>query len=58
MTITQKQCLLTYLGYDTGGVDGVWGDKSRRATANFQGDYGLEPDGVFGDGTADRKSVV
>lgn len=58
MTITQKQCLLTYLGYDTGGVDGVWGDKSRRATANFQGDYGLEPDGVFGDGTAERIKTV
>ena len=59
MTITQKQCLLTFLGYDTGGVDGVWGDKSRRATANFQGDYGLEPDGVFGDATLARiKDVI
>ena len=54
MTIKQKQCLLTYLGYDTGGVDGLWGDKSRQATADFQGDYGLEPDGVFGDATAKR----
>ena len=25
MTNKQKQCLLTYLGYDTGGVDGLWG---------------------------------
>ena len=24
MTAKQKQCLLTYLGYDTGGVDGIW----------------------------------
>ena len=31
MTAIQKQCLLTYLGYDTGGVDGIWGDKSRQA---------------------------
>ena len=59
MTITQKQCLLTYLGYDTGGVDGIWGDKSRQATKAFQFDYGVEDDGVFGDGTAERiKSVI
>lgn len=58
MTDTQKQCLLTYLGYDTGGVDGLWGDKSRQATANFQRDYGLESDGVFGDATAQRILVV
>ena len=31
MTAIQKQCLLTYLGYDTGGVDGIWADKSRQA---------------------------
>lgn len=59
MTITQKQCLLVYLGYDTGGVDGVWGDKSRQATEKFQKDYSLEPDGVFGDATMARiKEVI
>ena len=59
MTDRQKQCLLTYLGYDTGGVDGIWGDKSRQATANFQSDFGLEPDGVFGDATLARiKKVI
>ena len=52
MTITQKQCLLTYLGYDTGGVDGVWGDKSRQATENFQRDFGgISVDGICGDQT-------
>lgn len=59
MTAKQKQCLLTYLGYDTGGVDGLWGDKSRRATKAFQTDYNLEPDGVFGDATLARiKQVI
>ena len=59
MTAKQKQCLLTYLGYDTGGVDGLWGDKSRQATLDFQLDYGLEPDGVFGDATAARiKEII
>ncbi|MGM9549886.1 MAG: D-Ala-D-Ala carboxypeptidase family metallohydrolase, partial [Faecousia sp.] len=54
MTVKQKQCLLTYLGYYTGSIDGIWGDMSRQATERFQSDYGLEPDGVFGDATANR----
>ena len=59
MTDKQKQCLLTYLGYDTGGVDGIWGEKSRNATEAFQRDYGLEKDGVFGDATLARiKEVI
>ncbi|MGN0976659.1 MAG: D-Ala-D-Ala carboxypeptidase family metallohydrolase [Faecousia sp.] len=59
MTDKQKQCLLTYLGYDTGGVDGIWGDKSRQATEKFQTDFGLDPDGVFGEGTLARiKEVI
>ena len=36
MTITQKQHLLNYLGYDTGGVDGIWGPKSQRAEKDFR----------------------
>ena len=54
MTVKQKQCLLLYLGYYTGAVDGIWGDNSRRATEAFQRDYQLTVDGVFGDGTAAR----
>ena len=54
MTDRQKQCLLQYLGYYDGPVDGIWGDKSRQATEAFQRAYGLTPDGVFGDGTAKR----
>lgn len=42
MTDRQKQCLLEYLGYDCGGVDGVWGEKSRTAAAAFQRDHALE----------------
>lgn len=41
MNDRQKQCLLTYLGYDTGGVDGIWGEKSLRAAEAFRRDYGL-----------------
>lgn len=48
MTVTQKQCLLTFLGYDTGGVDGIWGPKSRNATEQTQEDLGIPADGIFG----------
>jgi len=48
MTDFQKQCLLSYLGFDCGGIDGVWGPKSAGATAAFQQQYGLEADGIFG----------
>ncbi len=36
MTITQKQHLLNYLGYDTGGVDGIWGKRSQQAEQDFR----------------------
>ena len=36
MTITQKQHLLNYLGYDTGGVDGIWGKLSQKAEQDFR----------------------
>lgn len=56
MTNKQKQCLLTYLGYDTGGVDGIWGQQSKKVTEAFQRDY-MEPqkvDGIFGTETEKR----
>ena len=59
MTIEQKQCLLKYLGYYTGNVDGDWGAKSAAATKELQGDYGLKQDGVFGEKTEEAaKSAV
>ena len=48
MTITQKQCLLTFLGYGCGGIDGIWGPCSEEATRQFQKSTGLEADGSFG----------
>ena len=48
MDIKQKQHLLAYLGYYTLEVDGIWGDGSKAATEHFQGDYGLDADGIFG----------
>ena len=48
MTNTQKQCLLTFLGYDTGGIGNGWGEKSRQAVECVQEDLGLPVDGVWG----------
>lgn len=54
MTDYQKQCLLSYLGFDCGGIDGVWGPMSAAATAEFQRKFGLEADGIFGCRTGEK----
>ena len=51
MTVRQKQCLLNFLGYDTGGVDGIWGQKSNHALECCQEDLGIPADGVWGEQT-------
>jgi peptidoglycan hydrolase-like protein with peptidoglycan-binding domain len=56
MTLQQKQCLLMYLGYYDGPVDGIWGEKSRQATMDFQHSAGLIPDGIFG--TKTEKAIL
>ena len=52
MTVKQIQCLLTYLGYDPGAIDGEYGPKTRAAVKAFQQAEGLEPDGIAGPQTA------
>ena len=47
MTVKQKQCLLTYLGYYEGGIDGIWGELSRSAARKFQKEQELEESGVL-----------
>ena len=54
MTIRQIQCLLAYLGYYDGPLDGLWGEKSQRATEAFQRGYQLTADGIFGAATEKR----
>lgn len=51
MTIRQKQCLLCYLAYYDGPIDGIWGEGSRNATIAFQQAENLNVDGIFGPGT-------
>ena len=52
MTAIQKQALLAYLGYYAGTLDGLWGEKSQRATIDFQRDFGgISVDGICGEQT-------
>lgn len=38
--IKERQCLLFYLGYYVGDVDGIWGQMSKTAVKAFKGDFG------------------
>lgn len=48
MTIRQTQCLLEYLGYEPGAIDGLDGNNTRDAVKAFQQAEGLTVDGVAG----------
>lgn len=48
MTIKQIQCLLEYLGYEPGAIDGANGPKTRDAVMAFQRAERLTVDGVVG----------
>ena len=56
MTLKQKQALLAYLGSYDGPLDGLWGEKSQRATIDFQRAYMAQEDvdGIFGTATEKR----
>ena len=56
MTLKQKQALLAYLGYYDDPLDGLWGEKSQRATIDFQRYYMTQEDvdGIFGAETEKR----
>lgn len=51
MTDVQKQCLLKYLGYYGGAVDGIFGKASQAALRAFQADYGISISCVFDSAT-------
>ena len=48
MTAKQKQCLLAYLGYYHGAIDGAIGPQTRAAVEEFQRAEGLTADGSPG----------
>lgn len=45
------QDALTTLGYDTGGLDGVFGIRSKTSVISFQNKNGLIADGIIGRNT-------
>ena len=52
MSILQVQCLLAYLGYDPGKIDGMDGGNTRKAVKAFQADVGgILVDGIAGEAT-------
>ena len=51
MTVRKLQLLLTALGYDPGGADGIPGKRTEGAVREFQREYGLEADGIAGTAT-------
>lgn len=48
MTVKQQQCLLCYLGFYNGAIDGKAGAATKAAAAKFQKKYGLNADGIIG----------
>lgn len=48
MTVYQQQCLLAYLGYSPGLIDGIDGVQTQAALAAFHRDYGVGADGLVG----------
>lgn len=51
MNVLQVQCLLAYLGYDPGKIDGLDGTNTQRAVKTFQEDFGITADGIAGEAT-------
>ena len=54
MTVRQAQCLLEYLGYDPGVIDGANGPNTRDAVMAFQRAEGLAADGIAGANTQSK----
>jgi peptidoglycan hydrolase-like protein with peptidoglycan-binding domain len=48
LPVRRAQKRMTLAGYDTGGVDGVYGSKTESAVKKLQQDYGLAQDGIVG----------
>lgn len=47
------QAMLNMKGYDTNGIDGIYGNKTVNAVRKFQRNNGLTADGIFGKNTAE-----
>lgn len=54
--VAELQRRLSALGFDPGGVDGIFGDQTVVALAEFQRNVGLVPDGICGPSTLNELS--
>jgi N-acetylmuramoyl-L-alanine amidase len=52
--VAELQRRLSALGFDTGAIDGIFGDLTRAAVAEFQRNVGLHPDGICGRQTVEE----
>ena len=52
--VAELQQRLCALGFDTGRVDGIFGDRTSGALAEFQRNAGLPVDGIVGGATLRR----
>ncbi|MBU3091288.1 peptidoglycan-binding protein [Clostridium sp. CF011] len=50
-SVMEIQALLNKLGYDVGGIDGIYGTKTAQAVLMFQRYFGLSPTGTVNDDT-------
>lgn len=50
--VEDAQTLLTEKGYNPGSIDGIFGQKTEKATEGFQRDNNLKADGIIGKNTA------
>ena len=58
MKTKQKQKQLKYIAYYFGKIDGKFGNQSKEATKEFQKDYDLIADGIFGPATEEKSILV
>jgi|GEM_PF-4315150 peptidoglycan hydrolase-like protein with peptidoglycan-binding domain len=49
--VQKLQSILTAIGYNTGGIDGQFGQNTKNAVLAFQQNHGLQQDGVVGNQT-------
>jgi len=56
--VRRAQKRLTLAGYDTGGVDGIFGAGTEAAVRRLQHDRGLTVDGVVGPRTWDEINAL
>lgn len=56
--VYRLQSFLVWLGYNTGGVDGIAGAKTDEAIRKFQKAYGLTVDGAFGPASLAKAKTI